>query len=67
MRAGVSPSDRDQSGDLAWMAALDAGYDTLMSGVTLDRFSAQASRRSTWRPPRRCPEWRMSSSPAAWR
>lgn len=35
---GVSHQDGRQSGDLGRMAALDAGYDTRASGVTLDRF-----------------------------
>jgi len=35
---GTSSQRGQQSGDLARMAALDAGYDTRASGVTLDRF-----------------------------
>ncbi len=35
---GTSSQRGQQGGDLARMAALDAGYDTLSSGVTLDRF-----------------------------
>ena len=35
---GTSSQRGQQGGDLARMAALDAGYDTLASGVTLDRF-----------------------------
>jgi len=35
---GTSAQIGAQSGDLARMAALDAGYDTKASGVTLDRF-----------------------------
>ncbi len=35
---GTSSQRGPQSGDLARMAALDAGYDTRASGVTLDRF-----------------------------
>jgi len=35
---GTSSQRGIQGGDLARMAALDAGYDTLASGVTLDRF-----------------------------
>ncbi|MFT3803188.1 MAG: acetyl-CoA C-acetyltransferase [Burkholderiaceae bacterium] len=35
---GTSSQRGPQSGDLGRMAALDAGYDTLASGVTLDRF-----------------------------
>ncbi|MBV1878003.1 MAG: acetyl-CoA C-acetyltransferase [Pseudomonadales bacterium] len=35
---GTSSQRGTQSGDLARMAALDAGYDTKASGVTLDRF-----------------------------
>ena len=35
---GTSSQRGQQSGDLARMAALDAGYDVRASGVTLDRF-----------------------------
>jgi acetyl-CoA C-acetyltransferase len=35
---GTSSQVCEQSGDLGRMAALDAGYDTKASGVTLDRF-----------------------------
>ncbi|MEY2453343.1 MAG: acetyl-CoA C-acetyltransferase [Acidimicrobiaceae bacterium] len=35
---GTSSQVCEQSGDLGRMAALDAGYDTHASGVTLDRF-----------------------------
>lgn len=35
---GTSSQRGKQGGDLARMAALDAGYDTKASGVTLDRF-----------------------------
>ena len=35
---GTSSQRGTQSGDLARMAALDAGYDVKASGVTLDRF-----------------------------
>jgi acetyl-CoA C-acetyltransferase len=35
---GTSSQRGQQSGDLGRMAALDAGYDTRASGVTLDRF-----------------------------
>lgn len=35
---GTSSQVSEQSGDLGRMAALDAGYDTKASGVTLDRF-----------------------------
>ena len=35
---GTSAQVSEQSGDLGRMAALDAGYDTKASGVTLDRF-----------------------------
>ena len=35
---GTSSQVCEQSGDLGRMAALDAGYDTRASGVTLDRF-----------------------------
>jgi len=35
---GTSSQRGQQAGDLARMAALDAGYNTLASGVTLDRF-----------------------------
>ena len=35
---GTSAQVGEQSGDLGRMAALDAGYDTKASGVTLDRF-----------------------------
>jgi acetyl-CoA C-acetyltransferase len=35
---GTSSQRGQQGGDLARMAALDAGYDTRSSGVTLDRF-----------------------------
>jgi acetyl-CoA C-acetyltransferase len=35
---GTSQQRGQQGGDLARMAALDAGYDTKASGVTLDRF-----------------------------
>ena len=35
---GTSSQRGQQGGDLARMAALDAGYNTLASGVTLDRF-----------------------------
>ncbi len=35
---GTSNQRGQQSGDLARMAALDAGYDTRASGMTLDRF-----------------------------
>src|SRR6478735_9113571 len=35
---GTSAQVGPQSGDLARMAALDAGYDIRSSGVTLDRF-----------------------------
>ena len=35
---GTSTQRGQQGGDLARMAALDAGYSTLASGVTLDRF-----------------------------
>ena len=35
---GTSSQVSEQSGDLGRMAALDAGYDTRASGVTLDRF-----------------------------
>jgi len=35
---GTSSQRGQQSGDLARMAALDAGYDVKASGVTLDRF-----------------------------
>lgn len=35
---GTSSQRGQQGGDLARMAALDAGYDQLSSGVTLDRF-----------------------------
>lgn len=35
---GTSSQRGVQGGDLARMAALDAGYDTVTSGVTLDRF-----------------------------
>ena len=35
---GTSSQVGEQSGDLGRMAALDAGYDTKASGVTLDRF-----------------------------
>ena len=35
---GTSSQRGQQSGDLARMAALDAGYDTRASGMTLDRF-----------------------------
>ncbi|MEH6518336.1 MAG: acetyl-CoA C-acetyltransferase [Halioglobus sp.] len=35
---GTSNQRGQQGGDLARMAALDAGYDTRSSGVTLDRF-----------------------------
>ncbi len=35
---GTSAQVSEQSGDLGRMAALDAGYDTRASGVTLDRF-----------------------------
>jgi len=35
---GTSSQRGPQSGDLGRMAALDAGYDTRASGVTLDRF-----------------------------
>ncbi len=35
---GTSAQVVEQSGDLGRMAALDAGYDTKASGVTLDRF-----------------------------
>lgn len=35
---GTSTQRGKQGGDLARMAALDAGYDTKASGVTLDRF-----------------------------
>ena len=35
---GTSRQVGTQGGDLGRMAALDAGYDTLASGVTLDRF-----------------------------
>ena len=35
---GTSAQRGPQSGDLARMAALDAGYDITVSGVTLDRF-----------------------------
>ena len=35
---GTSNQRGQQGGDLARMAALDAGYDTRCSGVTLDRF-----------------------------
>ncbi len=35
---GTSTQRGQQGGDLARMAALDAGYDTRSSGVTLDRF-----------------------------
>ncbi|MEJ2530327.1 MAG: acetyl-CoA C-acyltransferase [Halioglobus sp.] len=35
---GTSSQRGVQGGDLARMAALDAGYDTITSGVTLDRF-----------------------------
>ncbi|MEM9611274.1 MAG: acetyl-CoA C-acyltransferase, partial [Actinomycetota bacterium] len=35
---GTSSQVQEQSGDLGRMAALDAGYDTRASGVTLDRF-----------------------------
>ncbi len=35
---GTSSQRGKQSGDLGRMAALDAGYNTLASGVTLDRF-----------------------------
>ena len=35
---GTSSQRGQQGGDLARMAALDAGYDTRASGVTLDRF-----------------------------
>ena len=35
---GTSSQRGSQSGDLARMAALDAGYDVKSSGVTLDRF-----------------------------
>ena len=35
---GTSSQCGKQGGDLARMAALDAGYDTRASGVTLDRF-----------------------------
>src|SRR5215468_46652 len=35
---GTSAQIGPQSGDLARMAALDAGYDIRSSGVTLDRF-----------------------------
>ena len=34
----VSTQDGMQAGDMGRMAALDAGYDTLASGTTLDRF-----------------------------
>ncbi|PHQ58921.1 MAG: acetyl-CoA C-acyltransferase, partial [Sphingobium sp.] len=35
---GVSAQNGLQGGDLARMAALDAGFDVKVSGVTLDRF-----------------------------
>ena len=35
---GTSSQRGQQGGDLARMAALDAGYDPISSGVTLDRF-----------------------------
>ena len=35
---GTSSQVSEQSGDLGRMAALDAGYHTKASGVTLDRF-----------------------------
>ena len=35
---GTSSQVSEQSGDLGRMSALDAGYDTKASGVTLDRF-----------------------------
>ncbi|MFT7649382.1 MAG: acetyl-CoA C-acetyltransferase [Candidatus Poriferisodalaceae bacterium] len=35
---GTSSQVSEQSGDLGRMSALDAGYDTRASGVTLDRF-----------------------------
>lgn len=35
---GTSNQRGQQSGDLARMAALDAGYDVRASGMTLDRF-----------------------------
>ena len=35
---GTSAQQSTQAGDLARMAALDAGFDTRVSGVTLDRF-----------------------------
>jgi acetyl-CoA C-acetyltransferase len=35
---GTSAQKGSQAGDLARMAALDAGFDTRVSGVTLDRF-----------------------------
>src|SRR4051812_9436942 len=35
---GTSAQVSEQGGDLGRMAALDAGYDTVASGVTLDRF-----------------------------
>lgn len=35
---GTSAQKGTQAGDLARMAALDAGFDTRVSGVTLDRF-----------------------------
>ncbi|BFM07821.1 acetyl-CoA C-acetyltransferase [Halioxenophilus aromaticivorans] len=35
---GTSSQKGQQAGDLARMAALDAGYDTSVSGVTMDRF-----------------------------
>ena len=62
----VTPID-EQGGDIARIAALDAGWAQTVAGLTQSRFCASGWRASTSPPPR----WPAASSawwwPAAWR